>query len=223
MGWIRGNVELGVCARAVGGSGFMGWIRENVDLGFCAGAVGGSGFMGWIRGNVELGYCAGAGGGSGFIGDSLNGAVGPGVDARRGGRLAGARGPVAWVASPRSGRLSPVYGVLQRSLPWIAGERRGQPLRVRAPQWEARSRFGLSRGLVVVDGRGRRAAGSAGVAAVKAAFGIAGFLAVCLTNMVVVPNLSDKESRSVATARNAPRRQRRGGSILADEDRVDKS
>jgi hypothetical protein len=56
MGMIRGNADLGFCADATAGSGFMGMIRGNVDLGFCAVAAVRSGFMGMIRENVDLGF-----------------------------------------------------------------------------------------------------------------------------------------------------------------------
>jgi len=56
----------------------------------------------------------------------------------------------------------------------------------------------------------------------KAACGIAGFLAVSLTNMVGTRNRINTDSRTTATARSAPRLQRGGGSIGAAEDLVDK-
>src|SRR5580700_7483149 len=82
----------------------------------------------------------------------------------------------------------------QRSLPWIAGERQWQPARVRAPQRGARWRFGLPRGLAAGDGGGNKAAGSAGVVEVRAASGIAVFLAVYLTNMADIPNKNSQAS-----------------------------
>jgi len=82
--------------------------------------------------------------------------------------------------------------------------------------------LGLPQDLAVADGGGSKAARSAGAATVKAACGIAGFLAVYLTDMMGIPNRSDKESHSTAAARSAPLLQRRGGSIGADEDLVDK-
>ena len=47
----------------------------------------------------------------------------------------------------------------QRSLLWIAGERQGQPAWVRAPQWRARARLGLPRGLAAAGGAGSKAVG----------------------------------------------------------------
>ena len=61
----------------------------------------------------------------------------------------------------------------------------------------ATARLGLPRGLV----------------AVGAVCDIAGFPAVCLTDMVGVPNRSNREPHSVATARSAPWLQRRGRSL----------
>ena len=52
-----------VMKHAVGGCETKGLIRENVDLGFCAGAAVGSGFMGMIRENVDLRFGVGAPGG----------------------------------------------------------------------------------------------------------------------------------------------------------------
>ena len=74
--------------------------------------------------------------------------------------------------------------------------------------------MGLPRDLAAAGGRGRQAAGlvgamEVGAVEVGAACGIARFLAVHLTEMVGVPNRSDKESRSAATARSAPSPQRR--------------
>ena len=66
------------------------------------------------------------------------------------------------------------------------------------------------------------AAGPASVAAVKAACGIAGFLAVGLTDMVGVRNRSNGASHSAATARRPRRLQRQDGSIAADEYLVDR-
>jgi hypothetical protein len=53
-------------------------------------------------------------------------------------------------------------------------------------------------------GGGSKAAGSAGSGTVRAVCGIAGFLAVCLTDMVGVPNRSGKEPHSGATGRSPP-------------------
>jgi len=53
-----------------------------------------------------------------------------------------------------------------------------------------------------------------GAVTARAACGIAGFLAVCLTEMVGSPDRRDKESRSAATARSAPWLQRRGGGAV---------
>src|SRR5580658_4363501 len=88
----------------------------------------------------------------------------------------------------------------QRNLPCIAGERQGQPARVRAPRGSspragcagARWVLGLPRRLVAAGGRGRTAAGLEGAAGARAVCGI-WFLAVGLTDMVGVPNRSDKE------------------------------
>jgi hypothetical protein len=49
---------------------------------------------------------------------------------------------------------------------------------------------------------------------IGAACGIAGFLAVCLTDVVADPNRSNKESHSAIMARNAPWLQRRGGGAV---------
>jgi hypothetical protein len=66
----------------------------------------------------------------------------------------------------------------------------------------------------LAEGAERKAAGSVGAVVVRAACGIARFLAVYLTNMVGVPNRRDKESRSAATARSAPWLQRWGGGAV---------
>jgi hypothetical protein len=65
--------------------------------------------------------------------------------------------------------------------------------------------------------QGRRFGGAAGQ---REVCGIAVFLAIYLTYMMGMPNRSDKESHSAATARSAPRLQRRGSNIGADGDVV---
>jgi hypothetical protein len=66
----------------------------------------------------------------------------------------------------------------------------------------------------LAEGAGRKATGSVGAVEVGAARGIAGFLAVCLTDMVGGPNRRNKASRSAATARSAPWLQRPGGGAV---------
>src|SRR5271166_1824990 len=78
----------------------------------------------------------------------------------------------------------------------------------------AGARLGLPRDLVAADGAGNMTAGSVGAVAVGAACGIAGFQAVCLTDMVRAPNRINQEFQSAATARSAPWLQRRGGGAV---------
>src|SRR5208282_2184533 len=74
--------------------------------------------------------------------------------ARRSAKPLGVRGPVLRPPCMR-----------QRSLPWIAGARQGQPERVRAPQRAARARVGLPRGILAGGGAAAGVSGEAGVAA----------------------------------------------------------
>jgi len=89
-----------------------------------------------------------------------------------------------------------------------------------AEQCEAVAVVGVRVGTVVArmvrtaGGAGSKAAGSVGAVEVGAERGIAGFLAVCLTDMVVAPNRSNEESRSAATARKVRRGRNAGAAAL---------
>jgi hypothetical protein len=73
----------------------------------------------------------------------------------------------------------------------------------------ARARLGLPRRLATAGGGGRKAAWSAGAAAVREACGIAGFLTVYLTDMVVILGRGDKQFHSAATVWSVPHTRRR--------------
>jgi len=86
-------------------------------------------------------------------------------------------------------------GGLDEALVWVAcvwrsaaGARVPRGSGPRAGCAGARPRLGLPRDLMAADGEGRQAAGPVGAVGLRAACGIAGFLAVFLTDMVGAAN-----------------------------------